>query len=260
MVGRGGAGAGGRRGRRGRFGRGRRGRFGRGRGSRREIAAAAAIVAAALAVTAYAVAAPGAGDGGAGAAPGAGDGGAGAAPGAGDGGAGAAPGAGRFPVRAESGFDGGLVEMHVYEMTNAERAGRGLGELERIAAIDALARGHSRDMAARGYFSHDTPEGLDPAGRARAAGLDCRRDVGSHYAGPGENLHQAHTYSSYMVKGLTLSYAWLGGEEELARGLVDGWMGSPGHRGNILDPRYVGIGIGVAITGSEEVLATQNFC
>ena len=34
-----------------------------------------------------------------------------------------------------------------------------------------------------------------------------------------------------------------------ARMIVDGWMTSPGHRRNMLDPNYTHIGIGVAAKG-----------
>src|SRR6516225_3668362 len=33
------------------------------------------------------------------------------------------------------------------------------------------ALGHSQDMSARNYFSHTTPEGVDPGGRIAAAGF-----------------------------------------------------------------------------------------
>jgi hypothetical protein len=35
----------------------------------------------------------------------------------------------------------------------------------------AAARGHSQDMAVRGYFAHNTPEGITPEQRMRAAGF-----------------------------------------------------------------------------------------
>ena len=165
------------------------------------------------------------------------------------------------PVRLESGFDRRLVERHIYEMTNQERRLAGVEGLIRDEAIDVIAYEHSADMAARGYFSHDTPEGLDPTGRAERAGYECRKDYGSYYTtGLAENVSQSYTYSSYMTAGVTSSYTWLESEEELARQTVRGWMDSPGHRENILNPQYDRIGVGVEISSDEQVLATQNFC
>ena len=165
------------------------------------------------------------------------------------------------PVRLESGFDRRLVERHIYEMTNQERRLAGVEGLIRDETIDVIAYEHSADMAARGYFSHDTPEGLDPTGRAERAGYECRKDYGSYYTtGLAENVSQSYTYSSYMTAGVTSSYTWLESEAELARQTVRGWMDSPGHRENILNPQYDRIGIGVEISSDEQVLATQNFC
>ena len=56
------------------------------------------------------------------------------------------------------------------------------------------------------------------------------------------------------------------GLQEMARGLVDSWMGSPPHRTNILDRSSSWIGGGVSVHLSEEygftletVYPTQNF-
>ena len=43
-----------------------------------------------------------------------------------------------------------------------------------------------------------------------------------------------------------------------ARFIVDGWMTSPGHRRNILDPNYTHIGVGVAAR-EKNCYATQVF-
>ena len=162
---------------------------------------------------------------------------------------------------AGSGFVARLVERHVYEMTNAQRKAAGVDTLARIQEIDAIARDHSADMAARGYFAHVSPQGADPSLRAELAGYECRKDFGSYYTeGLAENIFHTHTYSSYSTSAFATAYDWLEGEEELARQMVGGWMDSPGHKRNILDPQFDRIGIGVHITADEQVLATQNFC
>lgn len=144
------------------------------------------------------------------------------------------------PTKAE------IVEGFVYTMTNRHRVAAGLQPLERVPAIDEIARAHSQDMAERGYFSHDTPEGLDPTDRADRAGYDCITIHGSYYThGLAENI--------FWHGG------WWYGAELLAGEIMDGWMDSPGHRQNIMESSYERIGVGVAInTGA--VYATQNFC
>lgn len=139
-----------------------------------------------------------------------------------------------------------LIENLIYALTNQHRVVGGLQPLERVSLIDQIARSHSEDMAKRNYFEHNTPEGLDPTQRGMAAGYDCRKDYGSHYTyGLAENIHM-HTGTWYSA-------------EHLADEIMEGWMRSPGHRQNIMEPNYDRIGIGVAIGGGT-VYATQNFC
>ena len=52
-------------------------------------------------------------------------------------------------------------------------------------------------------------------------------------------------------------------QEELARGIVDGWMNSTSHRENLLKPYWGREAIGIYIdqmAGRTRVYATQNFC
>ena len=138
------------------------------------------------------------------------------------------------------------TEDLIYVMTNQYREAAGLPPLDRVSKIDQIARSHSQDMAERNYFEHETPEGLDPTDRGNAAGYGCRKDYGSYYTfGLGENIFW-HSGGWY-------------GAERLAEEIMEGWMDSPGHRQNIMDPNYDRIGVGVAISGSV-VYATQNFC
>jgi uncharacterized protein YkwD len=48
--------------------------------------------------------------------------------------------------------------------------------------------------------------------------------------------------------------------EQIARSTVSGWMKSPGHRKNILQPFWKTEGIGIAVSPDDKVLITQNFC
>jgi len=164
-------------------------------------------------------------------------------------------------IREESGFDSAVIELHVYRLTNSERETHGLPALVRDQRLDSVARGHSQDMADRGYFAHLTPDGLDPTARGGLSGYECRKDYVSHYTyGLAENIFLGHTYSAYMIEGVKSTYSWAADEEAVAASIVDGWMGSPGHRANILDGDLDRIGVGVAISPDEEVYSTQNFC
>lgn len=81
-----------------------------------------------------------------------------------------------------------------------------------VAAVAAL---HSRDMVERGYFSHVSPDGVDPFDRLRAAGI------------------------GFVAAAENLAFGASTGDELFAQ-----WMGSPGHRANMLGCRYTAQGVG----------------
>jgi len=80
--------------------------------------------------------------------------------------------------------------------------------------LNAVALGHAADMARLGYFEHDDPSGRTPADRVRAVG-----------------------YAEKLV-GENIAYG-----PESADEVVKGWLGSPGHCENIMDPRFAEMGI-----------------
>ena len=93
-----------------------------------------------------------------------------------------------------------------------------------------IARNHGADMIQRGYYDHVDPEGRGPDYRADAAGI-----------------------SYYLIS------------ENIAAGNVspevifDGWMASPDHRYNILDPEVDQVGIGVVLGGEMGIYWVQCF-
>ncbi len=101
----------------------------------------------------------------------------------------------------------------VVRLINAERSARGLRALRLDARLSRAAAAHARDMLARHYFSHTTPEGRTAADRARRAGY---RTVG---------------YSSWRIAEVL---AWGTSRRGTPEAVVDGWMHSPYHRSVIL--------------------------
>jgi uncharacterized protein YkwD len=85
--------------------------------------------------------------------------------------------------------------------------------------LTAAAQGHSDDMAARNYFSHDTPEGLNFAARITNAGY------------PG------FPAAENIARG-----------QRSAQQVMTDWMNSPGHRTNIENCEHTAIGIGLNTT------------
>ncbi|TCZ64188.1 CvpA family protein [Flaviaesturariibacter aridisoli] len=121
------------------------------------------------------------------------------------------------------------LESRMLELVNEERAQQGLPALKPDPEMTAVARAHARDMFARGYFSHYTPERKDPFDRMQASGV--------RFLTAGENL----------ALGQTLQICH--------RGL----MNSPGHRANILHASFGRLGIGVLDGGLYGLMIAQEF-
>lgn len=100
----------------------------------------------------------------------------------------------------------------------------------RSATLDRAAQMRTDDMAARGYFSHDTPDGTK--GYTTALSF-----LGVSYAWAGENI----ALNNWPLETSA---------QEANRAL----MGSPLHRANILEPRdFDSIGIGYTYRTSDGV-------
>ncbi len=137
------------------------------------------------------------------------------------------------------------LELKVHAGINAERAKHGGSPLQWDEGLASVARAHSDDMTGRSYFSHDTPEGLDPTDRLHRAGLNCRK--GYRY-GIAENIAIETTLRSL---------------DRTAEEAVRGWMNSPGHRTNLLGREYDRTGVGASFgtwRGYKAVYLTQVFC
>ncbi len=148
----------------------------------------------------------------------------------------------------------------IHRYINGERRKHGLRDLQWDQQLAEIALSHSKDMSARGYFDHVSPDGKDFAARYREHGYTLQTRVGDQVYVGGENLFLNNVVASYtydQVTGDVLSYEY-NDLEELARSTVDGWMASPGHRENILTP-FTREGIGIHVNDKGEVYITENF-
>ena len=66
---------------------------------------------------------------------------------------------------------GTTQENEVVRLTNQARKGSGCGALTHDPKLHTAALGHSKDMAAKGYFAHNSQDGRDPGDRIKAAGF-----------------------------------------------------------------------------------------
>ena len=115
------------------------------------------------------------------------------------------------------------AERHVVCLVNRTRARFGLRPLSPNRCLHRVAARHAHDMVARRYFAHVTPNGWDTGARAQASGYAPRAAAWI----VGENI-------AWGVDGAA-SPAWV----------MNAWMHSPGHRANILNPRFRDIGVGI---------------
>lgn len=95
--------------------------------------------------------------------------------------------------------------------------------------LTAAAQTKANDMAARNYWSHNTPDGKAPWSFFTAAGY------------------------SYDLAGENLAYGF-----NNSQAVVNGWMNSPGHRANILNERYENVGFGIATAPSYQGKGEQT--
>ena len=124
------------------------------------------------------------------------------------------------------------VEQRVLDLVNHARslggdcAGQSFppsGPLTFEIALTCAARVHSVDMATRGFFDHVNPDGDDPFVRMERAGYTYRTAAENIAAG-----------------------------QPSADEVVGGWLASPGHCRNILNPDFVHIGVGYVATDASE--------
>jgi uncharacterized protein YkwD len=133
------------------------------------------------------------------------------------------------------------LEQEVLVRVNARRArgavcgSQSFGPALPLAAHGALqasARGHSRDMAAHDYFDHTSPDGRTMTVRIRAAG------------------YQGRTIGENIAAG-----------SATAEGAVAQWVESPGHCANLMNREFRHLGVGYAYRPGTRFghYWTQNF-
>lgn len=112
------------------------------------------------------------------------------------------------------------LEAEMIAAVNAERVAQGLPAYQVGPTLTIVARKHAADMVNRGYFAHNTPEGITLRNRLATEGLVV------NWAG--ENI-QKNTRA--FDKTAMHAFNW--------------FMGSRPHRNNILHSRHTHIGVGV---------------
>jgi uncharacterized protein YkwD len=135
---------------------------------------------------------------------------------------------------------------------NNARAQRGLVLLRSDASLTRIANDRSTDMIARDYFSHYDPQtGQEPLLRYLQA-------LNFQYRYAGENIAEIKNDAGWVPPWLTVAARYT--SIDLASEFVKGWLNSPEHRANILNPNYHRTGVALASTlDGHRIVATQAF-
>jgi uncharacterized protein YkwD len=123
-------------------------------------------------------------------------------------------------------------------LVNEEREAEGLDPLRVEEALVVAAEVHADDMLARDYYDHVSPEGETVRDRYLMAGGDAWRLVSENIA---------------FCEGCPTPL-----DPERIEAFHNGWMESPEHRENILDPGLAMFGFAMA-AGEDVVYAVQTF-
>jgi hypothetical protein len=110
-----------------------------------------------------------------------------------------------------------VISSVLVELTNADRGAQGLGTLTVSPVLTAVAEAKAKDMAAKGYFAHTSPEGLTP--------WHWFKEKGYKFSYAGENLAVDFNESIDVERA---------------------WMNSPTHRANLVGTQFTEIGIATA--------------
>ncbi|HEY7268723.1 MAG TPA: CAP domain-containing protein [Dehalococcoidia bacterium] len=114
----------------------------------------------------------------------------------------------------------GAMEQQLYQLQNGERVKAGLAGLTLDPTLEAIAQRRAQDMASKNYFAH-----VSPTGETAFTIMD---SYGYKYTIAGENIAR----NNYP-------------DADAASTAMTGFMNSPSHRENVLDPRYNRVGVAV---------------
>ena len=124
----------------------------------------------------------------------------------------------------------GDAEDQVLAAVNKARAGAGCSALTVNAKLVAAAKGHAKAMAERNFFGHASKNGGKFSSRIKA--------LGYRFSKVAENI---------------------GAGQSSAAGILKDWLGSAGHRKNILDCALTETGIAVVYQPEDKPLKRQKY-
>ncbi len=123
------------------------------------------------------------------------------------------------------------MEQDLFNLVNIERQKLDLAPVRFSSPLSSLARKHSQNMALRGDISHLSTSGETYSERLVEGEF--------YFIKNGENVAYSQTFVSEFIH--------------------QGFMDSPGHRANVVDPDFDELGIGVVFKKDKGYYVTQDF-
>ena len=127
------------------------------------------------------------------------------------------------------------LEEAFLQMTNQERTKVGVPSVAQDEQLAIAARNHAQEMASLGYLSHQSPKVENETLAKRIV------RAGSAAQAASENIAQVSEHGDIVLQ------------------TIEGWLQSPLHRENLLDPQHTHVGFGIATSESGFVYVVQVF-
>ena len=138
------------------------------------------------------------------------------------------------------------IELDIYNQLNELREQQGIHSFKWSDSIHLVAKEHSKDMMSNSYFSHMNLKGEDPSERGIKSGVGQLA----------ENINEMPITLPPFVWNSDCIITFT--NHQIASCAMNGWINSPGHYVNMIDPTYSKVGIGVSC-GFLSCKLTQNF-
>jgi len=144
------------------------------------------------------------------------------------------------------------IVQQIFEGINQARAEQNLRSLTEDPNLMSIAQLRSNDMITRNYFAHTDPK----TGQVLFQILLNNQHYTYLFAG--ENIAEIRNQGAFVPAGFTVYARY--SATDLADQFVTGWINSPDHYENIINPHFrrTGIAVGVSMDGTR-VVATQVF-
>ncbi len=140
------------------------------------------------------------------------------------------------------------VRKRLLEHVNRLRSSRDRSPLQKLSALDQLARQYARILARHHILSHKGPDGRDLVKRLHDA-----RFFAFDLAGENLALNTTYKYKSFNRDGSVFTVVCYD-PPRMAESIFRGWYESQGHRKNMLRSAFTHTGLGMAVDPENEQL------